>query len=46
MSRRACCLRAAWRALLVGFMLGHVAPALAKSIPTEGVAPFFLSTRV
>ncbi|WP_080492278.1 EscC/YscC/HrcC family type III secretion system outer membrane ring protein [Burkholderia ubonensis] len=44
-NRRACRLRAAWRALLVGFMLGHVAPALAKMIPTQGVAPFFLSTR-
>jgi type III secretion protein C len=41
--RRGTC--AAWRALVVGLMLGCVAPVLAKPIPSQGIAPFFLSTR-
>ncbi|RXV65290.1 EscC/YscC/HrcC family type III secretion system outer membrane ring protein [Burkholderia stabilis] len=37
--------RTAWCLVLVACTLGHGAPALAKPIPTEGIVPFFLSTR-
>ncbi|KVX92759.1 EscC/YscC/HrcC family type III secretion system outer membrane ring protein [Burkholderia ubonensis] len=45
MESRSRCFRAARSAIWIALVLGHAAQVLAKPIPTDGMAPFFLSTR-